>query len=257
MEFVVNLKFDEEPKYETLIRLFEPLCGPAPQRPILIEGVKVGQKRQRDPDDVLDDQGPKKKIRLGLPATQWVTCYNAHRPMKQRCAPPWGGIAWRREIHAAVTRIALWAEMQFLLQSPASPFGLKCNSCCGDYVSPSWAEILSVMSRYHYNVANTRVEQHVEKGNDDGLYISSVACCQELWALIMDAGTGFTAQVYNLNNQFLPKVGEGRHPLGCWCECGTSEWDQCMTDWIAQTGKRSSWIVPFHHFAFHQAEQRP
>lgn len=84
MEFVVNLKFDEEPKYETLIRLFEPLCGPAPQRPILIEGVKVGQKRQRDPDDVLDDQGPKKKIRLGLPATQWVTCYNAHRPMKQR-----------------------------------------------------------------------------------------------------------------------------------------------------------------------------
>lgn len=32
--------------------------------------------------------------------------------------------------------------------------------------------------RYHYNVANTRVDQHVEKGNDDGLYISSVACCQ-------------------------------------------------------------------------------
>ena len=49
--------------------------------------------------------------------------------------------------------------------------------------------------RYHYNVANSRVEQHVEKGNDDGLYISSVACCQELWALIMDAGTGFSAQV--------------------------------------------------------------
>lgn len=59
--------------------------------------------------------------------------------------------------------------------------------------------------RYHYNVANTRVDQHVEKGNDDGLYISSVACCQELWALIMDAGTGFTAQTYSLSNQFLPK----------------------------------------------------
>jgi len=141
-ESVVNLKFDEEPKYETLMRLFEPLCGPAPQRPILIEGVKVGQKRMREPDDALDDSGPRKKIRLGLPATQWITVYNAHRPMKQR---------------------------------------------------------------YHYNVANTRVEQHVEKGNDDGLYISSVACCQELWALIMDAGTGFSAQVYNLSNQFLPK----------------------------------------------------
>ncbi len=81
----MNLKFDEEPKYETLMRLFEPLCGPAPQRPILIEGVKVGQKRPREADDALDDQGPKKKIRLGLPATQWITVYNAHRPMKQRC----------------------------------------------------------------------------------------------------------------------------------------------------------------------------
>lgn len=50
------------------------------------------------------------------------------------------------------------------------------------------------LGRYHYNVANSRVEQHVEKGNDDGLFISSVACCQELWALIMDAGTGFSAQ---------------------------------------------------------------
>ena len=82
-----------------------------------------------------DLAAPKKKIRLGLPATQWITVYNAHRPMKQR---------------------------------------------------------------YHYNVANSRVEQHVEKGNDDGLYISSVACCTELWALIMDAGTGFAAQASSL-----------------------------------------------------------
>jgi hypothetical protein len=64
----------------------------------------------------LDSTGNlKKKVRLGLPATQWTTVYNAHRPMKQR---------------------------------------------------------------YHYNVANMRVEQHVVKGNDDGLFISSVACCQ-------------------------------------------------------------------------------
>ena len=88
-------------------------------------------------------QTPKKKIRLGLPATQWITVYNAHRPMKQR---------------------------------------------------------------YHYNVANTRVDQHVEKGNDDGLYISSVACCQELWALIMDAGTGFTAQVRILTPLSDPEI---------------------------------------------------
>ena len=34
----MNLKFDEEPKYEAFMRLFDPLIGPAPQRPILIEG---------------------------------------------------------------------------------------------------------------------------------------------------------------------------------------------------------------------------
>eukprot|EP00891_Asterochloris_glomerata_P000435 jgi/Astpho2/435/fgenesh1_pm.00011_%23_15_t len=143
-EAVVNLRFDEDPKYSAYLGLFEPLCGPQPQRPILTDSLKVGQKRTRDQmeDEAAELQAPKKKIRLGLPATQWITVYNAHRPMKQR---------------------------------------------------------------YHYNVANTRVDQHVEKGNDDGLYISSVACCQELWALIMDAGTGFSSQVYELSTQFLPK----------------------------------------------------
>jgi hypothetical protein len=53
---------------------------------------QVGQKRGREADDGLDDaQAPKKKVRLGLPATQWITVYNAHRPMKQRwVAPPAG-----------------------------------------------------------------------------------------------------------------------------------------------------------------------
>ena len=69
------------------MRLFEPLCGQAGQRPILTDGAtKVGQKRMRDPETDSDDQALKKRIRLGLPATQWITIYNAHRPMKQRCA---------------------------------------------------------------------------------------------------------------------------------------------------------------------------
>lgn len=37
-EGVVNQKFDEEPKYEAYMKLFEPLCGPNPSRPILTEG---------------------------------------------------------------------------------------------------------------------------------------------------------------------------------------------------------------------------
>lgn len=31
-----------------------------------------------------DDEQPKKKIRMGMPATQWISVYNARRPMKQR-----------------------------------------------------------------------------------------------------------------------------------------------------------------------------
>ena len=146
MEAVVNLKFDEEPKYQGLASLFEPLGVPSNRRPISTEGAekaRVGQKRKAEPiDEEGEDGRPKKKIRLGMPAQQWITIYNAHRPMKQR---------------------------------------------------------------YHYNVANSRIEQHVDKGNDDGLFISSVSCAQELWALIMDAGTGFSAQVWELSTQFLPK----------------------------------------------------
>lgn len=60
--------------------------------------------------------------------------------------------------------------------------------------------------RYHYNVADTRLAEHVEKGNEDGLYISCVASCSGLWAIIMDAGTNFTSQVYELSPLFLHKV---------------------------------------------------
>ncbi|XP_028092335.1 casein kinase 1-like protein HD16 isoform X4 [Camellia sinensis] len=36
--------------------------------------------------------------------------------------------------------------------------------------------------------------QHVEKGNEDGLYISCVASAANLWAVIMNAGTSFCSQ---------------------------------------------------------------
>lgn len=60
--------------------------------------------------------------------------------------------------------------------------------------------------RYHYNVADSRLRQHVDKGNEDGLFISSVASSSNLWALIMDAGTGFSSQVYEMSPFFLHKV---------------------------------------------------
>ncbi|CAL9234085.1 unnamed protein product [Arabidopsis halleri] len=147
VEHVVNLKFDEEPDYAKYISLFDGIVGPNPDiRPINTEGAQklihqVGQKRGRLTMDDEDEQ-PTKKIRLGMPATQWISIYSAHRPMKQR---------------------------------------------------------------YHYNVTDTRLAQHIEKGTEDGLFISSVASCADLWALIMDAGTGFTDQVYQLSPSFLHK----------------------------------------------------
>ncbi|KAK9282472.1 hypothetical protein L1049_005390 [Liquidambar formosana] len=148
VEYVVNLKFDEKPSYAKYISLFDGIVGPNPDiRPINTDGAQkliyqVGHKRGRLTVEDEDDEQPKKKVRMGMPATQWISVYNARRPMKQR---------------------------------------------------------------YHYNVADARLHQHIEKGNEDGLFISSVASCQNLWALIMDAGTGFSAQVYELSPCFLHK----------------------------------------------------
>ncbi|KAL1211555.1 Casein kinase 1-like protein HD16 [Cardamine amara subsp. amara] len=144
LEAVTNMKFDEEPNYAKLISIFDTLIEPcAISRPIRIDGaLKVGQKRGRLLINLEEDEQPRKKIRIGSPATQWISVYNARRPMKQR---------------------------------------------------------------YHYNVSDSRLQQHVEKGNEDGLFISCVASAANLWALIMDAGTGFSSQVYELSSVFLHK----------------------------------------------------
>ncbi|KAJ6823976.1 casein kinase 1-like protein HD16 isoform X1 [Iris pallida] len=90
VEYVVNLKFDEEPNYARCISLFDGVVGPNPDiRPINTDGAQkliyqVGQKRGRLMMEEDDDEQPKKKIRMGMPATQWISVYNARRPMKQR-----------------------------------------------------------------------------------------------------------------------------------------------------------------------------
>lgn len=45
---------------------------------------QVGHKRGRLTIEDDDDEQPKKKVRMGMPATQWISVYNARRPMKQR-----------------------------------------------------------------------------------------------------------------------------------------------------------------------------
>ncbi|XP_050231381.1 casein kinase 1-like protein HD16 [Mercurialis annua] len=150
IEYVVNLKFDEEPDYAKCVSIIDGILSLSPEiRPINTDGAEklIGHKRGRltveDEEEEEDEDGqPKKKVRMGMPATQWISVYRARRPMKQR---------------------------------------------------------------YHYNVADVRLAQHVEKGIEDGLFISSIASSQNLWAVIMDAGTGYTAQVYEISPIFLHK----------------------------------------------------
>ena len=55
-------------------------------------------------------------------------------------------------------------------------------------------------------MGSTRLDVHVKKGLADGLYISSVGCASDLWGIIMDAGTGFSNQLYRVVPEaFLPK----------------------------------------------------
>ena len=55
-------------------------------------------------------------------------------------------------------------------------------------------------------MGSTRLDVHVKKGLADGLYISSVGCASDLWGIIMDAGTGFSNQLYRVvPDAFLPK----------------------------------------------------
>ncbi|KAI5675161.1 hypothetical protein M9H77_06111 [Catharanthus roseus] len=146
LENVINMKFDEEPNYSKLISLFECLIGSDPAiRPVNTDGAQkiiIGKKRARLNLHEENGEQPKKKVRTGTPATQWISVYNARLPMKQR---------------------------------------------------------------YHFNVSDTRLPEHVERGNKDSLFISSVASCSNLWAVVMDAGTNFSMQVFEISQQFLNK----------------------------------------------------
>lgn len=144
LESVTNMKFDEEPDYSKLISLFEDSIGPNPlSRPVRIDGaLKVGQKRGRLVVDLEDGAQPRKRVRLGTPASQWISVYSSRVPMKQR---------------------------------------------------------------YHFNVMDSRLYQHAVKGKEDGLSISCISSSGNLWAVVMDAVTGFTSQVYELSPVFLRK----------------------------------------------------
>ncbi|KAI3916747.1 hypothetical protein MKW92_041084 [Papaver armeniacum] len=148
VEIVVNMNFDEVPNYSELVSLFKCLIEPCnPVLPISVDGaLKVVQKRRRSTVNFEDNEQPKKKLRLGDPASRWILVYNPRLPrlpMKQRC---------------------------------------------------------------HYYVSDLRLSRLIDEGvTDNGLYISCVASDgPNQWAVIMNAGTGFSDQEY-ITNQWKKK----------------------------------------------------
>ncbi|XP_078431680.1 casein kinase 1-like protein HD16 [Wolffia australiana] len=150
LEAVVNLKFDEEPRYAKLISMFDGLVGTNPAlRPVLTDGAQkmVSQvSRKRGRLTIEDDGQPPKRVRVGVPCTQWISVYDKRKPMKQR---------------------------------------------------------------YHYSVDGEQLPHQVSRGLRDGLFVSCVASCDNLWALVMDAGAGFTSQVHELPPYFT-RIGSWR-----------------------------------------------
>ncbi|KAI6680004.1 hypothetical protein NL676_033885 [Syzygium grande] len=59
--------------------------------------------------------------------------------------------------------------------------------------------------RICYNVDDVNLSLLIEEAYADGLYVSSVASRLNLWAMVMDSGTGFTAQVHTISPEFLPQ----------------------------------------------------
>ncbi|XP_010051251.2 casein kinase 1-like protein HD16 [Eucalyptus grandis] len=59
--------------------------------------------------------------------------------------------------------------------------------------------------RIRYNVDNVNLPLFIEEARADGMYVSSVASRLNLWAVVMDSGTGFTAQVHTISPESLPQ----------------------------------------------------
>ncbi|KAF3586064.1 hypothetical protein F2Q69_00031722 [Brassica cretica] len=259
LEIVVNMKFDEEPNYGKLVSLFQELLGENPAiRPINTEGAQkiifqVGQKRGRLSIGEEEEDAPRKKVRLGVPATQWISIYNARQPMKQRyhynvadsrlaqhiergtadglliscvssCSNLWAlimdaGTGFTNQVYelSPVFLHKEWIMEQWEKNYYISSIAGATNGSSLVVMSKvrlgvpatQWISIYNarqpMKQRYHYNVADSRLAQHIERGIADGLLISCVSSCSNLWALIMDAGTGFTNQVYELSPVFLHK----------------------------------------------------
>ncbi|KAK9290573.1 hypothetical protein L1049_008743 [Liquidambar formosana] len=116
------------------------------------------------------------------------------------CAQIWGWNFTVRRIRAKLMRFSLLSG-----QSSHSVLFSLIHLLWSQGLNTDAPEKMQAIRTVGTVLLDSRLRQHVDKGNEDGLYISCVASSQNLWALIMDGGTGFGSQVYELSDVFLHK----------------------------------------------------
>ncbi|DBB13465.1 hypothetical protein WJX82_005200 [Trebouxia sp. C0006] len=191
-EAVLEMKFDEDPKYAALIALFEPILAGCVHKPICVDSaIKVGQKRGRAELEELDhehDGTLKKKTRLGWPASQWITCYNKHAPMKQRYHYNVGST--RLDVHVKkgladglyISSVGCASDLWGIIMDAGTGFGSQLYRVVPDAFLPKeW-----IMEKW-----------------DLGFYITAVAgSCHGSSLVVMSKGTRYTQQSYKVSDAF-------------------------------------------------------
>ncbi|KAK1584177.1 hypothetical protein Q3G72_030522 [Acer saccharum] len=206
LEAVTNMKFDEEPNYAKLISLFESLIEPCISlRPIRIDGaIKVGQKRGRLMINLEEDEQPKKKVRLGSPATQWISVYNARRPMKQRYHYNVADSRLRQHVdkgfsHQVYELSAVFLHKDWIMEQWEKNYYI--SSIAGSTNGSS----LVVMSKgtpytqQSYKVSESFPFKWINKKWKEGFHVTAMTTASNRWGVVMSRNSGYSEQVVELD----------------------------------------------------------
>ncbi|XP_054814605.1 casein kinase 1-like protein HD16 isoform X5 [Prosopis cineraria] len=187
---VVNLKFDEEPNYSKLRSLFDEIMGPIPALgPINTEGArKVGQKQSRLNFGGHDTRPVKiKTTRSGLPATQWISIFNAGKPTKQRFHYPVSNEMLAQHVEKAII----------------DGFHISCVASHSNL----WALIMDTRIGFTSQVYKLSPfflpEQWSREQWEKGFCITSIAGAEDGSSIVvMSKGAGYGPQLYKVSKHF-------------------------------------------------------
>ncbi|KAE9454326.1 hypothetical protein C3L33_13774, partial [Rhododendron williamsianum] len=149
---------------------------------------QVGQKRSRLNVEDDDDGLSKKKVRLGVLATQWVSIYNAKMPMKQSTGVHCGGIGVyfpakdgkHFDLNATEWIMEQW-EKNYYISSIAGA-----NNGSSHVVMSKGTQY----SQQFYKVSDSFPFKWINKKWREGFHVTSMATAGTRWAVVMSRNAG-------------------------------------------------------------------